>query len=392
MRHTTFILALLAAFIVAASSSRPPRHIASAWATGSLQNWALPSASTSNSNNSNRMGANNSIRPKLALGMQIRWGDDAKGRTNGEENNEKISENQKIVPFIIQKIGRGTQSEIKELTELSIDVFFNSQDDTYIASNNGGNGVVKKKRVPPWKSMQLAYLRNYQEGEMMARNLFKSDQLLDLIVARRVYAISSGSSNVKGNRERLIVDVDQIYNLEQIWEGTGEGKLYVSGEMIGYSEVSEKNFGLGGKFDSGNGGESASNGGDRKSEQRLRPYLSNLSVVEYARRSGVGSKLLDACEDAVREWNVGHTEMVLQVEEDNPKAISFYERRGWKFVFADPTCKRYNTSGLFLGEDRITKYAMVKQLENGPAVDGDGDDDCDPASFIRKLRNSFFVQ
>ena len=83
-----------------------------------------------------------------------------------------------------------------------------------------------------------------------------------------------------------------------------------------------------------------------------------------------------------------------QVEEDNPNAIQFYKRRGWEFVFADPTCRRYDTSGFFLKESRITKYAMIKRLDkNTNENDSNGDTNDDAGtSLIQKLKNSFFVQ
>jgi ribosomal protein S18 acetylase RimI-like enzyme len=118
-------------------------------------------------------------------------------------------------------------------------------------------------------------------------------------------------------------------------------------------------------------------------------------VVEGARGSGIGSELLDASVRAVRNWNANHTEIVLQVEEDNPIAIQFYKRRGWEFVFADPTCRRYDTSGIFLRETRVTKYAMVKRLDD---EDVGNRDEIEKASnlvgsqFLQRLRSSFFVQ
>lgn len=257
---------------------------------------------------------------------------------------------------------------------MCIDVFFNEQKD--VSRNEEG-----KKQTPPWKAMQLAYLRNFQEGDILARNAFNKDLLVDLIVARRVYPISDATYV----NENLLYDESQIYNLENNWSG---GRGYAIGEIIGYSEVSEKNFGLGGNFDS-------DQRRDNKRNERPRPFLSNLSVIEDARRSGVGSRLLDACEECVRDWNVpDYTEIVLQVEEDNLAAIQFYKRRGWEFVFADPTCRRYDTSVFFLKESRVTKYAMIKRLDavTTGSNDGDGVNGDDSGLFMQKLRNSFFVQ
>ena len=252
-----------------------------------------------------------------------------------------------------------------------------------------------KKTTAPWKAVQLAYLRNYQRGDILSRNAFKKDQLVDLIVARRVYSVDESSNmNAIANK---IDSVDQIFNADQLPAGGDESKFY-AGEIIGYCEMVEKKFGLGCNFegyepnDDDNDEEDDDDEKEVKMEEKLRPYLGNLSVVKYARRSGVGSKLIDEGEQVVREWDAGHTEIVLQVEEDNPSAVQFYKRRGWEFVFADPTCRRYDTSGFFLKESRVTKYAMIKRLDQQRA-DQNGLKEANDAgeSLMDKLRNSFFV-
>lgn len=310
------------------------------------------------------------------------WGNNAEGRKDNsinvdDDNRAQASTQGRRVPFIIQNIGRGKNSEIDEIVRLCIDVFFNEQED--VAANGEGG----KKQVTPWKALQLAYLRNFQTGDILARNAFQQDQLVDLIVARRVYPVPSGTK-INGNREGFIDDVTRIYNAERPTSTNGGEVMYSTGEIIGYCEVSEKNFGLGDNFETRR----------RKDATKMpRPYLSNLSVVEGARNSGVGSKLLDACEEAVRNWKANHTEIVLQVEEDNPTAIQFYKARGWEFVFADPTCRRYDTSGFFLRESRITKYAMIKRLDAVGNLGKTPEKASDiRSSLIQKLRSSFFVQ
>ena len=108
------------------------------------------------------------------------------------------------------------------------------------------------------------------------------------------------------------------------------------------------------------------------------------------------TNLIDECEAIVSEWDAGHTEIVLQVEEDNTLAIQFYKRRGYEFVFADPTCRRYDTSGFFLKESRITKYAMIKRLDQrmkAPGQNGfSNGENATGESILDKLRNSFFVK
>lgn len=308
------------------------------------------------------------------------------GKTkNNDDQSSSTNDTRQRVPFIIQRLGRGTKKEVDEITQLCVDVFFNEQDDV---PNNSD-----KNPVAPWKAVQLAYLRNYQRGDILSRNAFKKDQLVDLIVARRVYSVDA-STNLNANAKLIEDNNDQIFNADQLPAGGVESKL-VAGEIIGYCEMMEKKFDLGGNFE-GEPEEVKANDNEteeeKEVEEKLRPYLGNLSVVKYARRSGVGSKLMDEGEQVVREWDAGHTEIVLQVEEDNPSAIQFYKRRGWEFVFADPTCRRYDTSGFFLKESRITKYAMIKRLDEQNAdQNGSREAKNTGESLMDKLRNSFFV-
>jgi len=57
------------------------------------------------------------------------------------------------------------------------------------------------------------------------------------------------------------------------------------------------------------------------------PYLSNLAVDKQFRRNGVGTALVEMCEDLSVEW--GHNVLFLHVEETNESAIDFYRRLGF---------------------------------------------------------------
>ena len=320
------------------------------------------------------------VQDRLLDGLRSKWENGESNRNNDEnESSPTIKDTAKQrVPFIIQRLGRGNEKDIKEITKMCVEVFFNEQE-----------GAVNKVTTP-WKSLQLAYLGNLQREDIQLRNAFgNKGRFVDLIVARRVYSVEDGvSNNVNGKEADVIIESDcQIFNAEQLSSrGGGESRLVI-GEIIGYCEMMEKKFGLGGNFE----------GNDpNDTEEKLRPYLGNLSVAKYARFSGVGSKLLDECEAIVSEWGAGHTEIVLQVEEDNTSAIQFYKRRGWEFVFADPTCRRYDTSGFFLKESRITKYAMIKRLDQrmkAPGQNGfNNGENATGESILDKLRNSFFVK
>ena len=281
-------------------------------------------------------------------------------------NDDSTKRGQSKVPFIIQRIGRGDEEQIEKIAAMCVDVFFNP------SMSGEASRPSASKNTPAWRSLQLAYLRSAQIGDMRARRAFKKESRVDLIVARRIE--QRPPAEIEEHCEVMGTNnMTEIYNSEQL--STAEnGEVLVLGPIIGYCEVSERKFGLGKGYNDTN----------------ARPYLSNLSVIESARQSGIGSRLVDACEEAVLDWDAKHTEIALQVEEDNKSAIQFYKKRGYEYVFSDPTCKRYDTSGFFLKENKVTKFAMIKRLENRRERRGEVRDD--PPSLVDRLRNSFFVQ
>ena len=365
--------------------------ISMAWVpTPSLNNNGISSTHTS---------LNLAVQDKisgLGKGLGLQWDEDSSKISKSSEddingNNINNRGGKQGIPFIIQKIGRGTKSEIEEITDMCIDVFFNEEKKT--DPNKVSNPSNKKKRVKPWKALQLAYLGNMQRGDILARNAFKPEQKVDLIVARRVYPVTDTAQivdliddNTKNTQtsSNIISDKSQIYNIDRSKE-----IMYVTGEIIGYVEVMEKQFGLGGNFNNEKPKPIINNRKKKKKQsgEKPRPYLGNLSVVSYARKSGIGSKLVETCEKVVLGWNRGHTEIVLQVEDDNESAIQFYKRRGYEFVYADPTCRRFDTSGFILKETRVTKYAMLKRL---PAANRSKDDEA--SDIGQKIKGFFFAQ
>lgn len=92
-----------------------------------------------------------------------------------------------------------------------------------------------------------------------------------------------------------------------------------------------------------------------------RPVLSNLAVRENRRRRGIGSLLMQECENAAQRW--GFTEVVLQVEEDNREARALYQALGYRELFTDRTARRYDTSGFFLRNVRTAKTTLSKPLD-----------------------------
>jgi len=358
--------------------------------------WLITPSLNNNGILSSHTSLNLAVQDKisgLGKGLGLQWDEDSSEKIKSSENNingNNINDRgeKQGIPFIIQKIGRGTKSEIEEITDMCIDVFFNEEKKT--DTNNGEVSSNKKKRVKPWKALQLAYLGNMQRGDILARNAFKPEQKVDLIVARRVYPVDTArivdliDDNNRQTSSNIISDKSQIYNIDQ-----SKKIMYVTGEVIGYVEVMEKQFGLGGNFNNEKPKPIINNRKKKKKQsgEKPRPYLGNLSVVDYARKSGVGSRLVQTCEEVVMNWNRGHTEIVLQVEDDNKSAIQFYKRRGYEFVYADPTCRRFDTSGFILKETRVTKYAMLKRL---PVANRSKDEEANDIG--QKLKGFFFAQ
>eukprot|EP00181_Compsopogon_caeruleus_P003655 CAMPEP_0184686834 /NCGR_PEP_ID=MMETSP0312-20130426/24197_1 /TAXON_ID=31354 /ORGANISM="Compsopogon coeruleus, Strain SAG 36.94" /LENGTH=196 /DNA_ID=CAMNT_0027142347 /DNA_START=340 /DNA_END=930 /DNA_ORIENTATION=- len=64
---------------------------------------------------------------------------------------------------------------------------------------------------------------------------------------------------------------------------------------------------------------------------REEPFLQNLVVAEAARRQGVGSALVEHCENlAALHWNQQATMIGLNVEDMNKYAQAWYKRRGYE--------------------------------------------------------------
>lgn len=173
-----------------------------------------------------------------------------------------------------------------------------------------------------------------------------------MFVAREV-RVADGSYEVAKTKP-LILDVSKIQNFSVDKNGN-----YVKGEIVGFVEVTERAYGLGNPYDN-----MPRRRHKRRSSSNMRPILTNLSVKAKARKSGIGSQLLDACEQVVSTWK-DDSEIILEVEMDNPSALEFYKRRGYEELFTDPACRRFNTNGLILRKERCAKICMRKGLNEG---------------------------
>lgn len=194
----------------------------------------------------------------------------------------------------------------------------------------------------------------------------------------------TNSPNVVAQNQPLILNTNEIYNFKSLTNvnnvcvnGNANGANgdvdYVRGEILGFCEVSLIPFGLGNPNINPTPTTNFYNNDDpsqtssvtpprvRRGNVLERPVLTNLSVKKEARTSGVGSKLLQACENVAKhEWK--QTEIVLEVEDDNVSGLQFYLKRGYKILFADPASRRYNVDGFILKKVRCTRQILRKSL------------------------------
>jgi GNAT superfamily N-acetyltransferase len=331
------------------------------------------------------------------------------------------SKNRRI-PFIIQQLPNKKKSDFsplddrlfEEIAQMCINVFFND------------NCVAQSKPAPLWKEVQLAYLRKLQQGDLKQRRQNNPDTNLMYIAREVVpvtttttssssnYNLANSNSNsnkYNAQNQPLLLDLSQVYNLPRR-SSSSSGPLqlfnymnnnnnnnghdndqdhddidYVCGRILGFVEVTQRPYGLGiggaatagdeatilnaaaGAGDTSNSGPSSASSSYHVAR---RPILTNLSVRYEARGSGVGSCLLQALEQGVlTQWtnnNKGNNhgnnnrEIILEVEDDNEKAIQFYQKRGYQPIFQDPASRRYDTNGLLLRQMRCNRIIMRKNL------------------------------
>ena len=253
------------------------------------------------------------------------------------------------IPFIVEKLPKKPNPAIfQEVASMCIAAFF----------NDGKPG----RPIPPWKQVQLGYLKTLQQNDLRRRRANKPDANF-MLVARRVKPADACAVR----STPLILDLSAVHNLEASSSSFDD---YVRGEVVGFVEVTQKPYGLGRTETFDYAEEHSDDVGEvppSTSGCQTRPILTNLSVVYEARRSGVGSKLVQRCEEEViRLWN--KHEIVLEVEEDNLQALAFYKKRGYKVLLEDPTSRRYDASGLWLQQKRCKRFIMRKLLGNTAAI------------------------
>jgi len=234
------------------------------------------------------------------------------------------------MPYIIDRITDTTPNDtiFASVAEVCINVFFKEQ-----------LNAKPNDRLPPWKEVQISYLKSLQTADLRRRRQRypRTNQML------LAYEVRPASGNDVLEKP-LILDLDQVHNLDQTSDGNHDADL-VRGNLVGFVEITQKPYGLGIVDES----------------ETLRPILTNLAVAARARKSGIGSELLDQCEQyVVREWDMN--EIVLEVEDYNTAALDFYKRRGYAVEFRNPASRRYDVSGLMLKKERCTREIMRKKL------------------------------
>ena len=227
----------------------------------------------------------------------------------------------------------------------------------------------------PWKVMQLAYLKNLQLGDVKGKKFLLNRDINNTMFAAYQIVSCGGETESMKTGEKIDISNENVgdddssiiskHNLENLPEGTG---TYKKGPLLGFVDVTEKTFGLASdsstivEFDNNN---QQSDENSPTKTKSLRPVLTNLSVKEEARRSGVGSALVDACENVVMtSWSTTYNEMVLEVEEENVLAQRFYEKRGYVKLYADPSSRRFDTGGIILRDVPTTKICYRKELKS----------------------------
>ena len=92
----------------------------------------------------------------------------------------------------------------------------------------------------------------------------------------------------------------------------------------------------------------------------LTAHIITIDVIAAARRSGVGSRLLQAAEERLRA--AGSRAVGLETAVDNTAALSFYKRHGYHVVGTLPRYYSTGVDALVLEKDLLQNGATRQQL------------------------------
>jgi len=265
--------------------------------------------------------------------------------------------------FIIENISDSSPSSdliFRTISNLCIDVFFKELLDP---SGNGNINFVKEWQINYLKTLQAADLRRRRERFSDTNEMFLAYEVKRVtgITAVLTQPLLLDDELLKVcNRERIRDEDDDDEDEDDIY--------YVRGDLLGFVEITQRPYGLGNTLESSSSSEIVTTENDTLgggiNDIPMRPVLTNLAVLRGARRYGIGSKLVDACEMHVRKrWNMN--EIVLEVEDYNTKGLEFYRRRGFEILFSDPASRRYDiNSSFWLKKVRCRREIMRKVYNN----------------------------
>jgi ribosomal-protein-alanine N-acetyltransferase len=88
-------------------------------------------------------------------------------------------------------------------------------------------------------------------------------------------------------------------------------------------------------------------------------HVITIDVCEEARRSGVGTMLMDAVENRLRE--LGCEVAYLETSVDNARAISFYKRRGYTVLSTIPRYYLGKLDALVMGKKLVLQQRQTQR-------------------------------
>lgn len=331
---------------------------------------------------------------------------------NNGQNEQQQQQSNKI-PFLIERLPERPNNQLfQDISNMCITAFFNDINNNQNQNQQQNTGLLKR--------FQLSVLRRMQIEDLKIRRKRKKDTNI-MFVAYKIIPVAANTNLVQ--QTPLLLNLDGVQNVNTLLDNddklsssifqqnenfqwntllsNGKSNImsgdYVRGEVIGFVEVTQRQYGLGDtlfyenetnnnninddKKESNGIGPSTfftqlrpktkqqmnNNNNTKKKKINgttntiIRPVLTNLSVKRYARKSGVGTLLLDACENFIQnEWNMN--EIILEVEDDNKQALEFYKKRQYKILYEDPTGRRYDVNGLLLKQVRCKRYILRKDL------------------------------
>lgn len=269
--------------------------------------------------------------------------------------------------FVIESISQTDPSGdaiFKTISNLCIDVFFKELLDP---SGKGRVNFLKEWQINYLKTLQAADLerrRNRHENtnEMfLAYEVKRTTGMADafsqpLLMEEEL----KGAYNTDGLPSRMSGKNGNGKNRQNEFIDDGDDSdCYVRGDLLGFVEITQRPYGLGQPVESSSSDMASVIEDFSFNERPMRPVLTNLAVLKAARQYGIGSKLLEACEEHVRTgWNMN--EIVLEVEDYNTKGLEFYRQRGYDVLFSDPASRRYDIEGFWLNKVRCRREIMRK--------------------------------